>query len=59
MQTRVLQSCKISVQLDKSKLWAKHQASLKGNKALEKAHAQLGKKEKGIAAWKSLLEKEA
>ena len=45
--------------LDKSKLWAKHQASLRGNKALEKAHAQLGKKEKGIAAWKSLLEKEA
>ena len=44
--------------LDKSKLWAKHQASLRGNKALEKAHAQLGKKEKGIAACKWLLEKE-
>ena len=44
--------------LDKSKLWAKHQASLKGNTALEKAHAQLGKKEKGIAACKWLLEKE-
>ena len=40
--------------LDKSKLWAKHQASLRGNKALEKAHAQLGKKEKGIAACKWL-----
>ena len=44
--------------LDKSKLWAKHQAPLRGNKALEKAHAQLGKKEKGIAACKWLLEKE-
>ena len=44
--------------LDKSKLWAKQQASLRGNKALEKAHAQLGKTEKGITACKWLLEKE-